>query len=161
MPVSDPRGDAGRWANVSYRVRQPNAAEPAPRRRKQNWFHKFCRCCAGQRDDSDWTPAPGEIPGARRTDPVIREGMLVIKKIDLMNGRMGANRRAHHTDEYEWNPNEVGQLSKKTQWKPFLAKKDLGSSSKLLEKFSMKRQLKNNNFEGYVNVVTSCGNQPP
>uniref|UniRef100_A0A8C6XAA3 Protein-glutamine gamma-glutamyltransferase K n=1 Tax=Naja naja TaxID=35670 RepID=A0A8C6XAA3_NAJNA len=31
------------------------------------------------------------------------EGMLVIKKIDLMNGRMGANRRAHHTDEYEYD----------------------------------------------------------
>ncbi|XP_032094276.1 protein-glutamine gamma-glutamyltransferase K-like [Thamnophis elegans] len=102
MPVSDPRGDAGRWANVSYRVRQPNAPEPAPRRKKY-WFHKFCRCCAGQRDDTDWTPAPGEVPGARRTDPVIREGMLVIQKIDLMSGRTGSNRRAHHTDEYEYD----------------------------------------------------------
>ncbi|XP_015676816.1 protein-glutamine gamma-glutamyltransferase K [Protobothrops mucrosquamatus] len=102
MPVSDPRGDAGRWANVSYRVRQPNSPEPAPRR-KPNWFHKFCRCCARQRDDTDWRPAPGEVPGARRTDPVIREGMLVIKKIDLMSGRTGANRCAHHTDEYEYN----------------------------------------------------------
>ncbi|XP_063157691.1 protein-glutamine gamma-glutamyltransferase K isoform X2 [Candoia aspera] len=103
MPVPDPRGDAGRWGNVSYRVRQPNAPEPASRRKKQSWFHKFCRCCSGNRDDSDWGPAPGEIPGARATDPVIRDGMLVIKKIDLMSGRSGSNRRAHHTDEYEYN----------------------------------------------------------
>ncbi|XP_053117285.1 protein-glutamine gamma-glutamyltransferase K [Hemicordylus capensis] len=103
MPVPDPRGDVGRWNNASARVRQPSQPEPPPRRKKKNWFANCCRCCSGQRDDADWGPAPGEVPGARRTDPVIRDGMLVISGIDLMSGRSGSNRRAHHTNEFEYD----------------------------------------------------------
>lgn len=72
MPVLDPRGDAGRWANATYRVRHPSQPEPQPRRKKRSWFTNCCRCCSGQGDDGDWGPAPGEVPGARRPDPVIR-----------------------------------------------------------------------------------------
>nr|XP_060635950.1 protein-glutamine gamma-glutamyltransferase K [Anolis sagrei ordinatus] len=102
MPAEDPRADTGRWANVSYRVRQPNEPEPAPRRKKRNWFRKCCCCCSGQSDAGDWGPAPGEVPGARRTDAVIREGMLVLSGIDLMCSPSSSNRRSHHTNEYEY-----------------------------------------------------------
>nr|XP_016852481.1 PREDICTED: protein-glutamine gamma-glutamyltransferase K [Anolis carolinensis] len=103
MPAEDPRADTGRWANVSYRVRQPNdESEPTPRRKKRNWFRKCCSCCSGQSDAGDWGPAPGEVPGARRTDAVIREGMLVLSGIDLMCSPSSSNRRSHHTNEYEY-----------------------------------------------------------
>uniref|UniRef100_A0ABM5EJ67 Protein-glutamine gamma-glutamyltransferase K n=1 Tax=Pogona vitticeps TaxID=103695 RepID=A0ABM5EJ67_9SAUR len=98
MPVSDPREDVGRWANVSYRVRQPEATP----RRKKRWFYKCCSCCSRQ-DAGDWGPAPGEVPGSRPREPVIREGMLVISGIDLMGGRSSKNHRDHHTDEYEYD----------------------------------------------------------
>ncbi|XP_072833201.2 protein-glutamine gamma-glutamyltransferase K [Pogona vitticeps] len=98
MPVSDPREDVGRWANVSYRVRQPEATP----RRKKRWFYKCCSCCSRQ-DAGDWGPAPGEVPGSRPREPVIREGMLVINGIDLMGGRSSKNHRDHHTDEYEYD----------------------------------------------------------
>nr|XP_056719345.1 protein-glutamine gamma-glutamyltransferase K [Euleptes europaea] len=103
MPVPDPRGDAGRWANASARVRNASQPEPVPRRKKRNWFYRCCGCCSGMGDDGDWGPAPGEMPGARRTDPVIREGMLVVSGIDMMSSRSGSNRSSHHTDEYEYD----------------------------------------------------------
>ncbi|XP_048372792.1 protein-glutamine gamma-glutamyltransferase K [Sphaerodactylus townsendi] len=103
MPVPDPRGDAGRWANASARARMPNQPATTPRRRKRSWFYKCCRCCSGQADDGDWGPAPGEVPGARGTNPIIREGMLVVSGINMMSGRGGRNRCDHHTDEYEYD----------------------------------------------------------
>ncbi|KAJ7313166.1 hypothetical protein JRQ81_004440 [Phrynocephalus forsythii] len=102
MPAPDPRGDVGRWANVSYRVRQPDQPDSTPRRKKR-WFYKCCSCCSRQADGGDWGPAPGEVPGARRREPVIREGMLVVSGIDLMGSRSSKNRRNHHTDEYEYD----------------------------------------------------------
>uniref|UniRef100_A0A8C3IQ90 Protein-glutamine gamma-glutamyltransferase K n=1 Tax=Chrysemys picta bellii TaxID=8478 RepID=A0A8C3IQ90_CHRPI len=75
MPEPDTRMDVGRWASASYRVRQPGPPDPPPERRKRSFFSKFCRCCkccAGPRDDTDWGPAPGEVPGSRPAQPVIR-----------------------------------------------------------------------------------------
>uniref|UniRef100_A0ACB8EWZ0 Uncharacterized protein n=1 Tax=Sphaerodactylus townsendi TaxID=933632 RepID=A0ACB8EWZ0_9SAUR len=81
----------------------PNQPATTPRRRKRSWFYKCCRCCSGQADDGDWGPAPGEVPGARGTNPIIREGMLVVSGINMMSGRGGRNRCDHHTDEYEYD----------------------------------------------------------
>ncbi|XP_032660583.1 protein-glutamine gamma-glutamyltransferase K [Chelonoidis abingdonii] len=106
MPEPDTRMDVGRWASASYRVRQPGPPDPPPGRRKRSFFSKFCRCCkccTGTRDDTDWGPAPGEVPGSRPAQPVIREGMLVVSGMDLMGQRSGANRRAHRTDEFEYD----------------------------------------------------------
>ncbi|CAM4551649.1 protein-glutamine gamma-glutamyltransferase K [Lepidochelys kempii] len=106
MPEPNTRMDVGRWASASYRVHQPGPPDPQPERRKRSFFSKFCRCCkccAGPRDDTDWGPAPGEVPGSRPAQPVIREGMLVVSGVDLMGQRSGATRRAHHTDEFEYD----------------------------------------------------------
>ncbi|CAM5153891.1 unnamed protein product, partial [Eretmochelys imbricata] len=106
MPEPNTRMDVGRWASASYRVRQPGPPDPQPERRKRSFFSKFCRCCkccAGPRDDTDWGPAPGEVPGSRPAQPVVREGMLVVSGVDLMGQRSGATRRAHHTDEFEYD----------------------------------------------------------
>uniref|UniRef100_A0A8C8S1P3 Protein-glutamine gamma-glutamyltransferase K n=1 Tax=Pelusios castaneus TaxID=367368 RepID=A0A8C8S1P3_9SAUR len=106
MPEPDTRTDVGRWASASYRLRQPGPPEPVPERRKRSFFSKFCsccKCCRGRVDDTDWGPAPGEVPGSRPAQPVIREGMLVVTGVDLMSQRTGPTRRAHHTDEFEYD----------------------------------------------------------
>ncbi|XP_067389262.1 protein-glutamine gamma-glutamyltransferase K [Emydura macquarii macquarii] len=108
MPEADTRTDVGRWASASYRARQPGPPEPPPERRKPSVFSKICSCCKccqgrgrGRVDDTDWGPMPGEVPGARSAQPVVREGMLVVSGVELGGERSGATRRAHHTDEFE------------------------------------------------------------
>ncbi|XP_006039042.2 protein-glutamine gamma-glutamyltransferase K, partial [Alligator sinensis] len=106
MPEPDTRYDVGRWASASLRTPPTMATQPParPERRRRGVFSKVCaccRCCAGRNDDADWGPAPGEVPGERRAEPVVREGMLVLNTVDLQSIRTGATRRAHHTNEYE------------------------------------------------------------
>lgn len=77
MPEPDTRYDVGRWASASLRTPPTMATQPParPERRRRGVFSKVCaccRCCAGRNDDADWGPAPGEVPGERRAEPVVR-----------------------------------------------------------------------------------------
>nr|XP_033781568.1 protein-glutamine gamma-glutamyltransferase K [Geotrypetes seraphini] len=106
--------DVGRWPSASpHTSRQPSrmtSCAPPPPPRKKSWFERCCACCSSSRMDEDVEVWRSNVPEDRTIDRAdieptvdVNDRMLVVTCVDLLKERMGENRKAHHTHEFEYD----------------------------------------------------------